>query len=330
MIRAMYFTSNGKSRTDVSVDDFASILGKKEGYLWVDFQDTPPETDEPILLNTFGFHPLAVDDALQETHVPKIDDWGQYLYIVLHAVCYDKIQPDRLTTIELDAFLGKNYLVTHHDVEIDAIERVWSMVQRDERQLRYGVDHLLYRIADEVVASYMPVIEEIDDAVDLVESNALTKPTPATLTHIFAVKRSILHLRRIIAPQREVLNKLARDAYPVIDARDRVYFRDVYDHLVRLHDITESLRDMMSGVLDTYLTVLNNRMNEVMKTLTVIATLFLPLSFLASFFGMNFFTTTQPQGLDSWVSEPIFYVMLLIFIFTPFTMYVWMHRRGWM
>jgi magnesium transporter len=145
---------------------------------------------------------------------------------------------------------------------------------------------------------------------------------------IFSAKRAVLHLRRIIGPQREVMNKLARDDYRVIDSKARVYFRDVYDHLVRLHDITESIRDLVGGTLDSYLSVINNRMNEIMKTLTLITTLFMPLSFITSFFGMNFFVPSAP--LTSWVTKQVFMVALLFLVLMPVGMFFWIRRRGWM
>jgi magnesium transporter len=328
MIRSLYLSPTRELRTGLEVDKFGQVLQDAKGLLWVDFEGTPPESDEPILREVFGFHPLAIDDALEESHVPKVDDWGEYLYVVLHSVVFDKTNGGRLDTLELDIFLGKNYMVTHHDQPMPAIERVWDICQRDERHLIHGPDHLLYRLTDEIVASYMPVVEEIDEAIDLAEDQVFSKPTPSTLEHIFMLKRAALHLRRIIGPQREVLNKLARDDFQVIDARAQVYFRDVYDHLVRLHDISESIRDLVSGSLDTYLSVINNRMNEIMKTLTLITTLFMPISFIASFFGMNFFQPTVP--LENWTDYPAFMLTLLLMLATPVGLYMWARRRGWM
>ena len=223
MIRALYRTQDGKIRIDLKPDQFEAALKDTHGLLWVDFCETPPEQDAPILLNTFGFHPLAVDDALQESHVPKVDDWGQYLYIALHAVVFDQDAQDgeHVDTLELDVFLGKQYLVTHHDKPIAAVDRVWTNCQRDERHLKAGADHLLYELADGIVADYMIVVDEIDEAIDRLEDEVFDKPTPDTLERIFKIKRAVLNLRRIISPQREVLNKLARDDYPVIDAKDR-------------------------------------------------------------------------------------------------------------
>jgi magnesium transporter len=328
MIRSLFFSSKGSLQTGLEETEFATALRDHRGVLWVDFEGTPPESDEPLLREVFGFHPLAIDDALQESHVPKVDDWGEYLYIVLHSVAFNKTDGGRLDTIELDVFLGENYVVTHHDHPLPAIERVWDLSHRDERHLRNGPDYLLYRLVDEVVASYMPVVEEIDEAIDLAEDQIFDRPTPYTLEHIFMLKRAALHLRRIIGPQREVLNKLARDDYRVIDREARVYFRDVYDHLVRLHDISESIRDLVGGALDTYLSVINNRMNDIMKTLTMITTLFMPISFIAGFFGMNFFEPARP--LHEWTDVPALSLTLGLMFVTPFIMYWWARRRGWM
>lgn len=327
MIRALCYMQDGGLQTDLTPTDFLKALENPDCFLWVDFEETSPDEDEPILRQTFGFHPLAIDDALQESHVPKLDDWGEYLYIVLHAVTFDHAD-HTLDTLELDIFVGNRYMVTHHDQPIAALDRVWSACQRDQRYWRNGVDHLLYRLTDEVVTSYMPIVEQMDDEIDRVEDQVFGSPTPQTLERIFTIKRAVLHLRRIIGPQREVLNKLARDDYEVIDIKARIYFRDVYDHLVRLNDIIESLRDLIGGTLDTYLSVINNRMNEIMKTLTIITTLFMPLSFLTGFFGMNFFQPVTP--LTAWTDQPAFLVTLALTFIVPFGMYQWMRRRGWM
>lgn len=327
MIRSIYFPARGEWHTGLAVDEFLSALRDEAGMLWVDFEGTPPDEDEPILRQVFGFHPLAVDDALQESHVPKLDDWGDYLYIVLHAVVYDQQEGDHVDTLELDVFLGKNYLVTHHDQKIAALDHVLDTCQRDERFMRNGVSHLFYRLADEVVASYMPVMEELDMAIDLAEDQVFGNPTPATLELIFKLKRAVLHLRRIIGPQREVLNKLARDEYLVVGQKERVYFRDIYDHLVRLYDITDSIRDLVSGTLDTYLSVINNRMNDIMKTLTIITTLFMPVSFVVGFFGMNFFIPKAP--VSSWVERPVFIPVVILILLTPLAIFFWIRRRGW-
>jgi magnesium transporter len=293
----------------------------------VDFVNEPPETCLPILQD-FKFHPLAIDDALQETHSPKLDDWGDYLYIVLNYMNAEENGAAWETEIdELDIFLGKNYIITHHDHPISAVDETWAACDRDERNVQGGPDHLLYKITDNLVAGYMPAVEKIDSAIDQVEDQVFDRPSPHTLERLFALKRVLLAMRRIILPQREVLNKLARDDYKVIDPRDRIFFRDIYDHLVRLHDLNESLRDLVGGALDTYLSVINNRMNEIMKTLTIITVLFMPLTFLTGYFGMNFF---EPLGnLKAWTTDPVFYLTLAVIFILPIFMFIWFRRRTW-
>jgi len=327
MIRSLYFVPGKPIRKNIPAHEFLQLTQNPQGLLWVDFVSEPPEVCLPIL-QSFGFHPLAIDDALQETHVPKLDDWGDYLYIVLNYMNVTQAN-DRWDSHvdELDIFLGSNYIVTHHDNPITAIEETLNSCDRDPRTIQEGADHLLYKIADYLISEYMPVVEKIDEAIDQIEDQVFDRPSPRTLERLFALKRVLLAMRRILLPQREVLNKLARDDYKVIDPRDRIFFRDIYDHLVRLHDLNETLRDLVGGALDTYLSVVNNRMNEIMKTLTTITVLFMPLTVLTSYFGMNFF---EPPGtLNSWTTTPVFYLTLATIFLLPAGMYIWMRRRTW-
>jgi magnesium transporter len=328
MIRALYCAKNEWVQTDVQVEHIAGLLQKPEGLLWLDFEGEKPEVCEPILRDLFKFHPLAIDDALQESHVPKVDDWDQYLYIALHAVSFEDQPEISVVSHEFDIFLGKNYLVSHHDHSLVPIDRVRNRCRRDNRNLHEGPDHLVYLIADELVADCMQVYDRIDDAYDTIETEIFSNPRSRTLERILELKRAVLKLRRTIAPQREVLNKLARDDFDVIDARDRVFFRDVYDHLVRLFDINESMRDQVGGALETYLSVINNRMNDVMKTLAVITTLFMPISFISGFFGMNFFAPVL--DLKNWTGGLAFFIALAFTLFTPIAMLIWIRRKGWL
>jgi len=322
MIRTLYRSSKGGYTIDVPQTHWRVALRDAGGTLWVDFSEEPQEVIEPLLHDIFGFHALAVDDALRESHLPKIDDWGEYVYAVAHGVVFDGSTLE-LSTRELDVFLGTNYLVTHHHRAIEAVNRVWTNCQKDQRRLESGPDHLLYEMLDNLVADYLPAIDALDDALDRLEDEVFAQPSRHTLSTIFAVKRAALHFRRVVGPMRELLNKLARDDYAMIDARDRIYFRDVYDHLVRMVDLNENLRDLTSGALDTYLSVVSNRINEVMKVLTIISALFMPISFLAGFFGMNF---THIAFANPWLLGAAVGVMILV----PVGMLLWFRRRGWM
>ena len=331
-LRAVYQAGCGDVHPDWPSGRIAEALRDERGTLWVDIQGDASHTPavEALFRDTFGFHPLAIDDALRESHVPKVDDWERYLYTVFHALEFDpEAGADGLRLYELDLFLGPNFLVSYHTEPIRAIDQLRYAIDRDAgNRLKRGADHLLYLLLDLGVADYMTAIEQLDEAIDEAQDEVFKAPTRETLQKIFRVKRGALRLYRVLAPQREVLNRLARDLYAQIDAADRVYFRDVYDHLVRLHDITESLRDLISGALDTYLSALSNRTNEIMKTLTLVTVMFLPMSFLAGFFGMNFFgetlafTSHLPKAL-------LFWSTCLVMLGTPGAMWAWARHRGW-
>jgi magnesium transporter len=224
--------------------------------------------------------------------------------------------------------VGKNFVVTYDERHMPEVETVWKLCQQDERYLKRGSAYIVYRLADELVDGYTQSIDLIEDTIDIIEDQIFNEPAQGTLQQIFTIKRILLHLRRTITPQRDVLNKLARDEYSAIDPQFRFFFRDVYDHLVRLTDVNDSMRELVSEALNSYLSVVNNRLNDIMKVLTIITTLFMPISFLTGFFGMNFF---QPvANLEIWTSKVIFIIILITMIATPTGMYLWIKRRRWM
>ncbi len=328
MIHILYRQPDGTVRADLTAQELPALLQEPQGLLWVDLAEEPTEACRNILRDVFAFHPLAVDDALEETHTPKVDDWETYLYLVLHAVVLSHAESEELDTLELDIFLGSNYLVTYQSRAIGVVGRMWEMAQRDTRLLHRGPTYLFYAVSDAIVADYMKTIETLDEQIDAAEDQTFSDPTPALLEQIFTLKRTLLRLRRILGPQREVFNKLARDEYTVVAEAYQMYFRDVYDHLVRLYDISDTMRDLVGGVMDMYLSVVNNRMNDVMKALTIITTLFMPLSFLVGFFGMNFFQPATP--LLAWTDKFAFGLTLAVMALAPLSMYWWMRKRSWM
>lgn len=320
-----------------TLDQLQGYIADQNCMVWVDLLDPEsnphvPHAAEPdiekLLHEVFEFHPLALDDALIETHSPKLDDWGDHLYVVLHDVDFDNVH-EIVDTHEIDIFIGKNYLVTYHNEASKAIDRVWTLIERDDRHLRRGVDRVLYALADSVASDYMPCVEALEAALDDLQDSIFKGDMKFSPTErIFGLKRSVLNIRRILTPQREVMNRLARDEHSVISNRERVYFRDVYDHFVRMVDLTESLRDITTGALDTYLSITANRTNEVMKTLTMVTVLFMPLAFLTGFFGMNFFGATYE--IPAPVSPIfIFIINLIVMITVPLAMMIYIRKRGW-
>ena len=324
MIRALLHHADGRL-TEPGPAELPAALVEPGGLLWLDLAAEPPGVCEPILREPFSFPPLAVEDALAESHVPKLDDWESYLYVVLHSVHAPRAEA--LHTHELDLFVGPGYLVTHREEPIEGLDSTWAAAHRDPRILGRGCEHLLYRLVSELVASHLPVIEGIDAEVERLEDEILEEPGRRALGEALQCKRGLLLLRRILAPQREVLNRLARDQLGVIGAEHRVYFRDLYDHLVRLYGITESVRDLVGGILEMYLSAINNRMNQIMKTFTLITTLFMPISFVVGFFGMNFFGPSV--ALPAWTGRPALWATLGALALTPPLMYLWLRLRRW-
>ena len=331
LVRVVYRDSSDTIHLDWPAGQIERAIGDEHGMAWIDVQDLESACNtgvEAMLRETFKFHPLAIEDALKDTHVPKVDDWGQYLYIVVDTIDFDP-ETDELRLHELDLFLGPNYLVTYHNEALEVLDRHRRNLEREPgNRLQSGPSHLLYRLLDDVVAEFLPAIEHLDDGIDDAQDEVFDVPTPNTLRKIFHVKRNALKLHRTVIPMREVLNRLARDPYVQVDADHRIYYRDVYDHLVRIHDIVESLRDLIAGALDTYLSVVSNRTNDIMKALTVVNVMFLPLTFVVGFFGMNFFgdniVFTSPLPRSA-----IFWIACAMMLASPVGMVIMARRRGW-
>ena len=284
---AFYMAPSGELLDQLEKEQVKDLLTKKDGLLWIDIEDVTDE-DAELLSDVFGFHPLAVEDCIsRDIHPPKIDDFEDYLFVIVHGINYHT-ESEVVETTELAFFMGKNYVVTTHDVPMRSITSMLDRIRKDGRLMRRGADFLAHDIIDTLVDNIMPTIEQMDEKNDQLEDEALHKPKRETLMAIMQLKRSILSLTRVILPQREIVNRLSRGEYNLICERAQIYYRNIFDHLVRIEMLTLGLRDMTESVLSTYLSSVSNRMNEVMKVLTLIATIFIPLTFIAGIYGMNF------------------------------------------
>jgi magnesium transporter len=331
-IRIIYRAGSGEVRVDWPAERIGEAIQDEQGTVWVDIDDDKGSNVtgvEALFREVFQFHPLSIEDALQESNVPKLDDWSRYLYLVFHSIDFDP-DTDDLRLHQLDIFLGQNYLVTYHFEPMPIVDQLRRILEGEAgSRLSQGADHLLYNLLDIGVSDYMPVVEHLDDAIDQAQDEVFRSPTPRTLQQIFRIKRSAMRLHRLLIPQREVLNRLARDPYPQIDAQDRVYFRDVYDHIVLVHDTSETLRDLISGAMDTYLSAVSYRSNEIMKILTIVTVMSLPLNFIVGFFGMNFFAETMAFTWPKLPSTFLFWSSFLVMALTPPAIWIWARRRGW-
>lgn len=262
------------------------LLKDKHAVLWVDLESPTPGEIE-LLSQAFGFHPLAIEDCLAETHLPKVDDFGDYIFLILHGIKQSG-KPGLFTTAQLNFFLSKNYLVTFHRQASRSIQSAKERCSKEAFSLSKGLDLLLHAILDRMVDNYFPILDDFDLLIEQIEDEVFKRATQKTLSKIFTLKRCLMQLRRIVGPQREVLIRLSRDEFPVITKQAHVYFRDVYDHLVRIWDLSESYRDLMSSALEAYLSVISNRLNEIVKLLTVFTAILMPLTVITGIYGMNF------------------------------------------
>lgn len=324
MIRSIYFPPKGTPKRDLSPSEMVEILKEPDSLLWVSIERSEPEDAGKILQDVFHFHPLAIEDCQSIGYQPsKVDDFNAYLFMIFHALA-PNLDFRELQTVEINVFVGPNYLVTSHHAELmPPVEAVWKRINRDERVYSNGSDFLCHAILDALVDDYMPVLDLMDEEIESLEDQVLSKPEPQTLARILSLKHSVMTLRRIVAPQRETINRLSRDDFPQIDHQSQIYFRDIYDHLVRIQDLSESIRDIVSGTLDIYLNSTSLRLNEVMKALTIVSTIFLPLSFVAGVYGMNF--EYIPELSWRWGYAYAWVIFIAIFA----GMLIFFKKRGW-
>jgi magnesium transporter len=288
MITSHFRAADGATTTGLSAGDMRSALAAPDGLLWVDLEAATRE-EGALLSDLFRFHHLAVDDCFNQHIDPaKIDDYGGYIFVIAQAIVYHT-GTEHLETTELDLFLGANYVVSFHSQPLPFVEEMRRRCDGNGPELARGADFIAHALLDQLVDDYQPAVEELDDTLSRVEELVLAKPHPDVLQEILLLKRNTQRLRRTIIPQRDVVNRVARGEFPrVVRPETHIYFRDIYDHVVRVEQLVESLRDLADGVLNTYLSAVNNRLNEAMRTLSVVATVLLPLTFIASIYGMNF------------------------------------------
>jgi magnesium transporter len=311
---------DGRVDTGADLNALAQALGDAKILVWVDAEGEPPEALE-ALARQFELHPVTVEDFIHRSQRPKIEEFDQYVFLVIHAL--RAIRGDELETDELHVALKRNCLLTVHDRPLEAVKRVFDRCLADPRPLQHGASHLLYLLSDAVVDGCFPVLDALGDEIDALEDAVVEAPTKTRMHRIFEVKRVLVQLRKIVSPQREVYNALSRRDYPYIDPQTAVYFRDVHDHLVRAFEIVDSYRDLVTNTLDAYLATISNRLGQVIKQLTIIATIFMPLSFLTGFFGMNFAAIPFNR---SWLLG----LVLALMVGLPVVMLVFFARRGWL
>jgi magnesium transporter len=285
----LYVDASGKLRRDLGVPEIAEVVRERTGELWVDL-DVGKRSHVALLDNCFGFHPLAVEDALNPNSRVKVDEYDDFLFAIVRSVrlASETQDPYDLETFNLSFFLGHNFLVTVHAGESPAIPAVVDRVARHPELLQKGAERVMHAIMDSAVDAYFPLIDQVDEFAEGLEDRVFGQFDRSVLQDIFSVKRMVLTLRRHLGPQREAFNVLTNRPSALLAPESQVYFRDIYDHTLRINDSLETYRDLLSSTLDSYLTQVSNRLGAVTKGLSVIATISIPFVVVSGMWGMNF------------------------------------------
>jgi magnesium transporter len=309
-------------------DDAAirAALADPGGLVWIDLT-VASQDDARILSEVFDFHALSIEDVVSETIDPaKIDDHGSYIFIVVQALTGYEVDSE-LDIVEVEFYLGPNYVVSCHHVAPPSFSVFGQRPQMIEHIMHRSVGWLLHGLLDAIVDDYIPIVDALDETIDQLENEVLDHAEQSLLLKILTAKRNSLRLRRATSPQRDIMNRLSRGEFPaLIPAETSMYFRDIYDHLVRIEYLIEALRDLSDGALQTYLSVVSNRLNEVMRVLTSVATIILPLTLIAGIFGMNYSKNVWPSYDTSWGFPLVSTSMVVVSV----VMLVYFRWRHWL
>lgn len=294
---------------------------------WIDLSDQDAAQLE-LLRARFDFHPLAIEDCAHYDQRPKLEEYRDHLFLVTQGFSCPDEHVRHLELAELHAFLGERFLVTVHQFRIAALEETWGRLTAEPALFARGVDFAYYLVADGIVDDTFPILDRIADELDELEDAVLSSPHSGTLSRIFELKRHLVGMRKVLSPQRDVFALLSRRGDPRISERTSVYMRDVHDHLIRINESIEANRDLLGNSLDAYLSAVSQRTNEIVKTLTVMSAIFLPLSFVVGFFGQNF---DDLPLLPGWTqSDALMWTMIAICVGVPAAMLAWFKYREWL
>ena len=286
---SFYITPAGEHRHDLSPQELARVISSGEGTLWVDV-DTSVRAQQPLLGAVLGLHPLAAEDALNPNSRLKVEEFPNGLFAIVRGVdfCHSTVDPYDVETYNVSFFLGRNFLITAHGTAAPAVTAMRERVSRSADVLARGPVYLMHQMMDASVDAYFPVVDQIDDFIDAIEDRVFVTFDQSALRDIYQVRRLVLSLRRQLAPQREVFNALANRPTPLIPENAQRYFRDVYEHVMRIYDSLDVQRDLLGGTLDSYLTQVNNRTGEASKALAVLGAISIPFVVVSGMWGMNF------------------------------------------
>jgi len=320
MLYAFVSEKDKPFESNVSRARMLAAIKNPNALLWVDLENAD-EFETDALVEIFNFHPLAVEDCVTDVSSPKVDDYDDHLFIVMHAVSRSG---DELLTTELDVFVGRNYVVTFHRTPVRSVEQVREQIKK-KNSFFMGRDAtlLFHALLDRLVDNYMPVLDQYDAGLDELEDLVFEAQDERHLPRLLRIKHDLSMLRRTVAPQRDMIYYLTRNASDFITDEQKVYFRDVYDHLFRIYGITEGFHEKIGILMQVHFSVMSNKMNLMMKRMTAMATLTMPSLIIASIYGMNF--QHMPE-----LDHPLGYFFSLgLMAFAGVGMLIWMKWKKW-
>jgi magnesium transporter len=323
LIRSLYLSPQDQLQSNLSSQEVRQILAGGEGVLWVDISGLG-ERERLLLSDPFQFHYLAIEDCFDgSVDTPKVDVYGSYLFVVSQFARYD-VPRDSLELSEVDLFLGRNYVLSVHPDPVPLIDELIEHARVNTHLLNRGADFLAHTILDGLVDLLLPAVEALDDALDELEQRILEDPDKRLLADVLRLKRTTLRMRRSILPQRDLVNRIARGEFgDLIGSEALIFFRDIYDHVIRVEEMIEGLRDLADSALSSYLSSVNNRMNEIMKTLSIVSVIFLPLTLIASVYGTNL---DFSPGVEV---EGGFFLMLAAMAALSLVLILYFRKRRW-
>jgi magnesium transporter len=278
----------------------------------------------------FGLHPLSLEDIVNTDQRPKMEDFEDYIFIVLKMLSHNE-KDDEIKAEQISLVLGKNFVLSFQETKGDVFNFVRERIRNSKGRIRkVGADYLTYSLLDAVIDNYFIILEKIGEMVEEMEDKLITNPIPETLQAIHDMKRELIFLRRSVWPLREVISWLQRGESKLIHKSTQIYVRDMYDHTIQVIDTIETFRDMISGMLDIYMSSVSNKMNEVMKILTIFAAIFIPLTFVAGIYGMNFDPHTSPYNMPELEWQYGYPMVCVVMISIAVVMLYYFRRKKWL
>lgn len=317
MIRTLGITHEHEIEEDIPLEQ---LDNPKYAWVWTDFNEPTPE-ESALLESFFHFHPLAIEDCLHVLQRPKMDYYEDMEFLVVHA-----LDADTLDTTELDLFIGHRSLVTYHHKDLQEVKGAWTKVKQRAHNRKIwarGPMAAAYLVIDELVDLYFPCVFAIEDELDELESKGGRESVEDLMNQVFDLRSRLLKLRRTIVPMRDLMYRMVNSEHIQGEKEPRAYFTDIYDHLLKLTDMLEADREMTADLRDSYISLNSNRMNSIMKTLTVITTIFMPLTLIVGIYGMNFINMPELN------TKYGYFVVLGLMLALSIGMILWFQKRGW-